>query len=106
MRGSEATIALMNTMPASSSSMKRALSAGEEARPRRHTLLYLLVETGQDIFGRQRSEAGCLIHRIADLECFHPPNEATLELIRDRFDHDEPLGGDARLAVVDGPRLN
>ena len=56
--------------------------------------------------GRQRSNLRRLAHRIADNLRGHALHEALLELAVYRLVHDEALGGDAALAVVDAARLH
>src|SRR6516165_6213802 len=55
---------------------------------------------GASGFGRERTNVGARNHRIADLQRAHPRDKALCKRIEHIVMHDEPLGGNATLAVV------
>ena len=62
--------------------------------------------SSQYVGGGQRTDLRGLLHRVAHHQLGHRLHEAPLEFAGDRFFHDEALGGDAALAVVDDARLH
>ena len=84
-----------------------ALAAGEAARaPMAHGALDLLRHLVADLRGGERAELGGGVHGITDRQRLHLLHEAPLELVEDLLVHDEALGRDAGLAVVDDARLH
>ena len=83
------------------------LAAGEQPRAggdRAARTCSSIVSTWFSLASGPMSVAG--VHRVADLERLDAFDEAALELVGDRLVHDEALGRDARLAVVDRARLD
>src|SRR5260370_10084301 len=65
----------------------------------------MLLERSQSVWSRQRTNIGGRIHGVADLERRHTLNKFSFELLRDPLMHDETLGGNTRLSIVDDPCL-
>src|SRR6267143_3711278 len=61
---------------------------------------HLPFDVLEDLLGRQRTQLGGVVLRVADLQRAHPLDETLLELRGDLLVDDEPLGGDAALARV------
>src|SRR4030095_11036098 len=80
--------------------------ADHDAGPGVDGALHLLVQSVADAGARRWPELGGVVQRVADSYGAQPRRESPLELLGDRPRDDEPLGGDARLAVVDQPRLD
>ncbi|AGA35255.1 hypothetical protein TVNIR_3625 [Thioalkalivibrio nitratireducens DSM 14787] len=76
------------------------LTAREADRADLHAAGHLAVQLVTQIRARQRTEIGVLGHRIADLHPLDPGLQPRDELVGDVRLDDEPLRGDAGLAVV------
>ena len=66
----------------------------------------MLVESLENLWCGKWADVGRLVQRVAHLERPHPLHKGLLESIVERRRHDEPFGGNARLAIVDGPCLD
>src|SRR5438552_4283085 len=83
-----------------------ALAAGEATGPGAHRFVDLTLERVEEIAPRERADLCLRVHRIADDEVLNALPEAPLEFFGDGVHNDEPLCGDARLAVVLIPRAD
>src|SRR5260370_25216187 len=66
----------------------------------------MLLERSQSVWSRQRTNIGGRIHGVADLERRHTLNKFSFKLLRDPLMHDETLGGNTRLSIIDDPCLH
>src|SRR5215210_3350731 len=80
------------------------LAAREHARAGLDALPDLRVHVLEDVRGGERPHVRVLVHRIADPQGLHALDVAALELVSYLLVDDDPLGVDARLAVVERPR--
>ena len=81
-------------------------AAGQHARAARDGVGHLRRQRLDEVGSRHRAELRRRIQRIADPQRGHRRDEPLGELVGDRRGHDEPLGGDARLAAVERARLD
>src|SRR6184192_3871011 len=84
----------------------QALAAGEDTGPGAHRFVDLTLERVEEIAPREGADLCLRVHRIADDEVLNALREAPLEFFGDGVHNDEPLCGDARLAVVLIPRAD
>src|SRR5213078_1247633 len=83
-----------------------AVPAGEDARTGADRFVDLALERIEKIAPSERTDLRLRIHRIAHGEVLDAFREPSLEVVRDRIDDDEALGGDTGLPVVLVPRAN
>src|SRR5216684_1237842 len=114
-RGSDATMPLMNTLPAS---MRRArslalwISRVHSAAPRPYSVSLanrtawsasrarITAATGPNVSSRERTDVGIAFQRVAHAQGLDGRGELGGELIGDGFFDDEAFGGNAALAIV------
>ena len=82
------------------------LPAGEHARAHGHRAAHLLVEPFENIRRGERPHLRGFVHGVAHPQRRHARHQRPLELRGNPRVHDEALGGNATLPVVDGARLN
>ena len=83
----------------------RLSSTCQDDGPSRKRRLHLLVHVFEDLSGGQWSDFRRFLKWISHFQRFHLFHKAPFKIIVDNCANDKALGGDARLAIVDGARF-